>query len=104
MFLIPKKLDQNRSSLKNLLTQNAFGQKPKSRGWKKSDQKKNEVNKLKTPQNYLVKIESVTAEILLIWTNVARANVACTNVAITVGISSRWSQESTFKVWSKLGQ
>ena len=44
MFLIPKKLDQNRSSLKNLLTQNAFGQKPKSRGWKKSDKKKNSLD------------------------------------------------------------
>ena len=84
MFLIPKKLDQNRSSLKNLLTQNAFGQKPKSRGWKKSDQNKN--SNSRPPQNYLVKIESVTAEILLIWTNVARTNVAWTNVTVTVGI------------------
>ena len=52
----------------------------------------------------LVKIGPVTAEILLIWTNVARTNVAWTNVVMTGGISSRWSQESTFKVWSKSDQ
>ena len=34
----------------------------------------------------LVKIGPVTAEILLIWTNVTRAYVAGTNVTITVGI------------------
>ena len=34
----------------------------------------------------LVKIGPVTAEILLIWTNVAKTNVAWTNVTITVGI------------------
>ena len=34
----------------------------------------------------LVKIGPVTAEILLIWTNAARAHVAWTNVTITVGI------------------
>ena len=34
----------------------------------------------------LVKIGPVTAEILLIWTNVTRAYVARTNVTITVGI------------------
>ena len=34
----------------------------------------------------LVTIGSVTAEILLIWTNVARTNVAWTNVTVTVGI------------------
>ena len=52
----------------------------------------------------LVKIGSVTAEIFLIWTNVARTNVPWTNVAMTVEIRSRWSQESTFKVKSKSGQ
>ena len=62
----------------------------------------------------LVKIRPVTAKILLIWTNVARAYVsrtnvartyvAWTNVSKTVGICSRWSQEPTFKVWSKSGQ
>ena len=36
--------------------------------------------------NYLVKIGSVTAEIILIWTNVARTNVVLTNVTMTVGI------------------
>ena len=34
----------------------------------------------------LVKIGPLTAEILLIWTNVARAYVACVNVTMTVGI------------------
>ena len=34
----------------------------------------------------LVKIGPVTAEILLIWTNVARTNVAWTNVTVTVYI------------------
>ena len=37
----------------------------------------------------MVKIESVTAEIFLIWTNVTRINVAWTNVTVTVGICSR---------------
>ena len=32
----------------------------------------------------MVKIGSVTAEIFLIWTNVARTNVAWTNVNVTV--------------------
>ena len=52
----------------------------------------------------LVKIWSVTAEIFLIWTNVSRTNVAWTNVTVTVGICERWSQEPSFKVWSKSGQ
>ena len=37
-------------------------------------------------QKSLVKIGSVTAEILLIWTNEATSNVAWTNVTVTVGI------------------
>ena len=44
---------------------------------------------IKGPRNYLeslVKIGPVTAEILLIWTNVARTNVAWTNVTVTVYI------------------
>ena len=50
-----------------------------------------------------LKIGSVTAEIFLIWTNVARTNDAWTNdawtnVPLTVGICSRCSQELTFKV------
>ena len=47
---------------------------------------------------------SVIAEILLLWTNVARTNVAWTNVTVTVRIYSRWSKEPTFKVWSKSGK
>ena len=46
----------------------------------------------------LVNIGSVTAEIFLIWAKVNRTNVARTNVVMTVGISSRWFQESNFKV------
>ena len=34
----------------------------------------------------MVKIGSITAEIFLIWTNVARTNVTWTNVTITDGI------------------
>ena len=53
----------------------------------------------------LVKIQSVTAaEIFLIWTNVARTNVASTNVNLIVGICSRCSKEAIFKVSSKPGQ
>ena len=39
---------------------------------------------LGTFHSSLVKIRSVTAEIFLIWTNVARTNVALTNVTVTV--------------------
>ena len=52
----------------------------------------------------LVKIGSVIGKIFLIWTNVARTYDAWTNVTVTVGICSRWSQEPTFQVWSKWGQ
>ena len=42
---------------------------------------------IKVPGTYIenmVKIESVAAEILLIWINVARTNVAWTNVHLTI--------------------
>ena len=52
----------------------------------------------------LITIKSVTADIILIWTNVTWTNVAWTNVTLTLGICSRWSQEPTFKVLSKLVQ
>ena len=52
----------------------------------------------------LVKIGSLTAEIFLIWKNVARTNVAQTNVTLTVGICYKCSQEPTFNILSKLGQ
>ena len=42
----------------------------------------------------------VTSKIFLTWANVARTNVAYTNVTVTVEICSRCSQ----KVWSKSGQ
>ena len=65
-------------------------------------------NKIRAPKKLgpksLLKILSVTAEIFLIWTNFARTNVVCTNVTMIVGICSRWSQEPTFKVWSKSGE
>ena len=38
-----------------------------------------------------MKIASVTAKIFLIWTNVARTNVAWTNVTVTAGICCRCS-------------
>ena len=40
----------------------------------------------------MVKIGSVTAEIFLILTNIARKNIAGTDVIVTVGICLRWSQ------------
>ena len=42
------------------------------------------------PKN-VFKISLVTAEMFLIWTN-----VAWTNVTVKVGICERWSQEPTF--------
>ena len=59
------------------------------------------------PGTYLqrsIKIGLVRAEIFLIWTNVARTNVAWTNVIMRVGICSRYSQEPIFKFSSKSGQ
>ena len=52
----------------------------------------------------LVKIGPVTAEILLIWTNVARTNVVWTSVTVLVYICQRGFREPTCKVWWKLGQ
>ena len=66
--------------------------------------KKNQVKKKFVFKKILVKIESVTAEIFLIWSNVVRTNVAWTSVNLIVRICSRCSQEATFKVSSKLGQ
>ena len=51
-----------------------------------------------------IKIGAVTAEIFLIWTNVARTNIAWTNVIVKVIFFSRCSQEPSFKVSSKSGQ
>ena len=66
--------------------------------------KKIYVCKIKAPPKLgpgsLVKIGSVTPKIQ----TVARTNVTWTNVTVTIRICSRCSQESTFKVWSKLGQ
>ena len=45
----------------------------------------------------LVKIGLVSAKIYLVWTNVARTNIAWpTNVTVKVGMGPRWSQEATF--------
>ena len=49
------------------------------------------------------KIGSVTAEILLIMTNVVRLHVTWTNFTMTVDICYRWSQKADFEVWSKSG-
>ena len=43
----------------------------------------------KMGQKSLVKIRSLTAEIFLIWTDVARTNVAWTYVTVNVGICER---------------
>ena len=40
----------------------------------------------------------------MLCTNVARTKVAWTSVTMTAGICLRWSQELTFKVWSKTAQ
>ena len=42
--------------------------------------------KVGAKKDYLVKLGSVTVRIFLIWTNVARTNIAWTNVTVTVGI------------------
>ena len=42
---------------------------------------------------WLVQIETVTAEIFLIWTNVARTNVVGKIVAVTVEFCSTCSQD-----------
>ena len=47
----------------------------------------------------MVQIESVTAEIYLIWTNVVRTNVTETNVIVTLEIFSRWFQEPVESVF-----
>ena len=52
----------------------------------------------------LVKIGSVIAELFLVWTNVAKTNVAGTNATLTDGLCSRCSQKPIFKVSSKFGQ
>ena len=70
---------------------------------KKTETNKNEKQK-KIKDISLVKIGSVTAEIFQIWANVARTNVAWTNVTVTVGFCSRGSLEPTFKVLIKSGQ
>ena len=46
----------------------------------------------------LIQIGPVTAEVLLIWTNVPRTNVAGTNVVVTVVICCMYSQDLLFKV------
>ena len=70
----------------------------KSFGQTKVWSKRNLAKKTKVPISLgpksLVKIGSVTAEIFLIWTIVARTTVAWTNVNMTVGICSRGFQES----------
>ena len=64
--------------------------------------KKMLVNKYQDSKS-LVKIRSVTAEIMLIWTIVVRTYVDRTNVTMPVGICYRRYQEPNFKVWSKSG-
>ena len=66
-FLIKKKLGQKKFGSKEFLGPKKFGSN-------------------KMGQKSLLKIGSVTAEIFLIWKNVARTNVAGTNVIVTVRI------------------
>ena len=54
--------------------------------WPKKDVGSKKLMASKIRSKSLVKIGSVTAEILLILTNVARTNVDWTNVTMTVGI------------------
>ena len=117
--IIGKKIEFNKIFVHKILKKmtpwklapvNDFGQNRVSNSWKNPDIDKcsqdilcyldkcnhNSWHLLKiVPGNCLkslVQNESVTAEILLIWTNVARANVAWTNVMVNVGICFRWSQ------------
>ena len=59
---------------------------PQKVGTKDLGQKKYWSKKLRPPKTYLVRNGSVTAEIFLKWTNVARTNVTWTNVTIKVFI------------------
>ena len=57
----------------------------------------------------MVKIGPVTTEILLIWTNVARTNVAWTNVTMTAWIWSsfvkiRWITAEIFLIWTNVAR
>ena len=89
-----KKMLGPRNVPTNFWFQKSFGQ---------SLSKKIKAFKILAPKKF-VKIRSVTAETFLIWTNIARTNVAWINVTMTLGISKRWSQEPTFQVWSKCVQ
>ena len=72
-----------------------FSHDPASNSWDIPDMEKycqDKCYKKLGPKLWII-IGSVTAEIFLIWTNVARTNIAWTNVTVTVGICLRWSQE-----------
>ena len=60
------------------------------------------VHKISGPKKFRPAKLRAPSQIFLIWTNVARIDVAWTNVPVTVSICERWSQESTLKVWSKV--
>ena len=70
--------------------------------------KKNLSTIIETPKELgpksLVNIRLSRAEILLIWTNIPKRNVAWTNITVTAEICFGCSRVPTFKVWSKLGQ
>ena len=73
-----------------MLCPKKFGSKrilnPKCFGSKKSRGKKYRSKMIRAHKNCFIKIKLVTAEIFMIWTNVARTNVTWTNVTVTVGI------------------
>ena len=85
---------QNKFVPKKLVSKQNFGTKNFLRSqkmWVKQNfGKKLSIKKVKACKKLgpkrLVKIASVTDAIFLIWTNLARTNVALTNVTVTVGI------------------
>ena len=95
---------QKHWSPKNVGSKTLLGQKKV--WWKQNvGPKRILVRSLRPPNNWIQKIWSITTEIFLIWTNVVRTNVAWTNVTVTIIIiCSKWSQEPTLYVWSKLGK
>ena len=61
-------------------------------------------SQLNSTSTQTTELGTTQLNLFLMWKNVARKNVAWTNVTMTVGICSRCSQEPTFKVSSKSGQ
>ena len=77
--LAPKILGRNKFFALKMLCPKTFGSKrilnPKCFGSKKSRGKKYRSKIIRAHKNCFIKIKLVTAEIFMIWTNVARKNV-----------------------------